>query len=244
MMLNFSTSTSSTSGVMNAGRLGPEPDVLDAQVEQGQQDGHRLLLVPGQDHRQRQVVHPALEGVGQRHGDLDGRVGVVALADVQQPRDAADVAEVQLVEDGTCRRPASGSRSPWAPSRRTRCSSCGPAWRRRSRRPGRSAGSRLLLTASMTLSATPSTALRPKPTMIVLAGSSSAKPGSGQGLVDDRREVAVRSMCVTPGQATRPAGEDAVLVGFLRLLDAVGGHQDGAGEGVELLAPGPARRLP
>ena len=51
-----------------------------------------------QHQRQRQVVHAALERVGQRHGDLDRRVGVVALADVQQPRDAADVAEVELVE--------------------------------------------------------------------------------------------------------------------------------------------------
>ena len=41
---------------------------------------------------------PQLKAFGQRHGDLDGRVGVVALADVQQPRDAADRAEVELVE--------------------------------------------------------------------------------------------------------------------------------------------------
>ncbi len=41
---------------------------------------------------------PQFEGLGQGHGDLDRGVGVVALADVQQPRDAADVAELQLVE--------------------------------------------------------------------------------------------------------------------------------------------------
>ena len=35
---------------------------------------------------------------GQGDGDLHGRVGVVALADVQQPRDAADIAEVEFVE--------------------------------------------------------------------------------------------------------------------------------------------------
>ena len=76
----------------------PELDVLDPQVQQGQQDDHRLLLVPGEDHRERQVVDAALEGARQGHGDLDGRVGVVALADVQQARDAADIAELQLVE--------------------------------------------------------------------------------------------------------------------------------------------------
>ena len=75
-----------------------QPDVLDAQVQQRQQDGHRLLLVPGEDQRQRQVVDAAVEGAGQGDGNLDRRVGVVALADVQQARDAADVAEVELVE--------------------------------------------------------------------------------------------------------------------------------------------------
>ena len=37
-MLNFSTSTFSTAGVTKAGRLGAEADVLDAQVQQRQQD--------------------------------------------------------------------------------------------------------------------------------------------------------------------------------------------------------------
>ena len=57
LMSKFFTSTSSTPGVMKAGSDGPQADVLDAEGEQGQQDGHRLLLVPRQHHRQGQLVH-------------------------------------------------------------------------------------------------------------------------------------------------------------------------------------------
>src|SRR6266568_6896967 len=77
---------------------GPELDVLDTQGQQGQQDDNRLLLVPGKDHRERQVVDAAFEGSRQGNCDLDGRVGVVALTDIQETRDAADVAEFELVE--------------------------------------------------------------------------------------------------------------------------------------------------
>ena len=37
--------------------------------------------------------YAALERLGKRHGDLDRRVGIVALPDIQQPGDAADVAQ-------------------------------------------------------------------------------------------------------------------------------------------------------
>ena len=57
-----------------------------------------LLLVPGEDEGERQLVDPAVEGAGQSQGNLDGGVGVVALPHVEQPRNAADVAELQLVE--------------------------------------------------------------------------------------------------------------------------------------------------
>ena len=56
-----------------------ELDVLDAEVEQGQEDYNRFLLVPGEDHRERQVVDAAFESACQGHCYLDGRVGVVAL---------------------------------------------------------------------------------------------------------------------------------------------------------------------
>ena len=81
-----------------AGRLGPIFMFLIPRREQREQHHHRLLLVPGKDDGERQVVHSAVEGVGQGQGDLDRRVGVVALADVEQPRNAPDVAEVELVE--------------------------------------------------------------------------------------------------------------------------------------------------
>ncbi len=60
--------------------------------------------------------------------------------------------------------------------------------------------------------------------------------------LDDRREVAIGDMHDTrPGH--QAAGEQSVLVGLARLLDAVGGHQDRTGELVELgrlLHPGTA----
>ena len=76
----------------------PEANVLDAKVQQGQQDAHGLLLVPREHHGQRQLVHAAAERVGQREGDLNGAVGVVALPDVHQTRQTGDRAEVEVVE--------------------------------------------------------------------------------------------------------------------------------------------------
>ena len=67
-------------------------------MKQGQQDDDGFLLVPGKDHRQRQIVDSAFEGAGKGHGDLDGTVGVIALADIEETRNAADIAEVELVE--------------------------------------------------------------------------------------------------------------------------------------------------
>ena len=79
-MLNFSTRTFRTAGVTNAGRLGPRRTFLIPRYKQRQQDGHGLLLVPAQDQRQRQLVDLAAEGIGQGRGDLNGRVGIVALS--------------------------------------------------------------------------------------------------------------------------------------------------------------------
>ena len=75
-----------------------ELDVFDPQGEEGEEDHMGLLLIPGEDERERQFINPAVEGAGQGQGDLYGRVGVVALPDVEEPRDAADVAEIFLVE--------------------------------------------------------------------------------------------------------------------------------------------------
>ena len=83
---------------MKAGQARPQADILDAQVKQRQQDGHGLLFVPGADDGQGQVVDPHPEGVGQGHGDLHRGVGIVALAHVQEPGDAADIAHFLVKE--------------------------------------------------------------------------------------------------------------------------------------------------
>ena len=41
---------------------------------------------------------PAVEGLGQGYGHLDGAVGIVALAHVHEARQAADLAQIEVVE--------------------------------------------------------------------------------------------------------------------------------------------------
>ena len=77
---------------------GPQVDVLHAQRQQAQEDTHRLLLVPRQHQRQRQVVDGAAEGLRQRQRHRHGAVGVVALAHVQDTGQAADLPQIQIVE--------------------------------------------------------------------------------------------------------------------------------------------------
>ncbi len=197
------TRVSSTAGVMKAGRDGPRRMFLIPRCSSVSRIAHRLLLVPGDDQRQRQVVDRHVERVGQGQGDLDGRVGVVALAHVEQPGDAADRRRGPCRRSGTCRRRASAPCSPAGPSRRTRCSSSARVWRRRSRPRGRSAGWPWTSPPSMTFSAAPRTALRAKPTVTSLPGSSSAKPG----MASARSITGAKSwslMCGMPGQPTRP----------------------------------------
>ena len=79
------------------GEGGPDADVLDAEGEERQQDADGFLLVPGEHQREREIVHAAIEDLGEGDGDLDGGVGVVALAHVEQARDPADVAEVRTL---------------------------------------------------------------------------------------------------------------------------------------------------
>jgi len=67
--------------------------VFNAQVKEGQQDSNRFLLVPGKNHGQRQLIYTAVKGIGQRCGNLDRGVGIVALPDVQEPGDAVDSAQ-------------------------------------------------------------------------------------------------------------------------------------------------------
>jgi len=40
------------------------------------------------------LIHIHVKGVGKGHGDLDGRVGIIALTRIQEPGDPADIAEI------------------------------------------------------------------------------------------------------------------------------------------------------
>jgi hypothetical protein len=60
------------------------------------------------------------------------------------------------------------------------------------------------------------------------------KTFGGQRGFDDRREVAIGTDVADAGPSDQSGGEDAIGVGFLWFLDAVGGHQHRAGEFVEL----------
>jgi len=75
-----------------------------------------------------------------------------------------------------------------------------------------------------------------------VVGAVRRKTGRRLGRRNDRREVPIGDVGhPRPGHQAR--GENPVEVGFLRFLDAVGGHQDGAREGIEflpLILPGPA----
>ena len=68
------------------------------QVKKSEQDDMGLLLVPGEHHGQRQLIDPAFEGLGQTQRNADRRIGIVALPHIQEPWNAADVAELQPVE--------------------------------------------------------------------------------------------------------------------------------------------------
>ena len=64
------------------GQGGTQPDVPDAQSQQGDQDADCLLLEPAEHQRERQVVDGAAEGIGQSQCDPDGAVCIVALAHI------------------------------------------------------------------------------------------------------------------------------------------------------------------
>ena len=61
---------------------GTQPDVLDSQVQQGKEDRHRLLLIPREDHGQRQIIDADAEGVGQGHSNLARRWGQIFILDI------------------------------------------------------------------------------------------------------------------------------------------------------------------
>ena len=68
-------------------------DVLLTQVQQGQQDDDGLLLVPSNVEDERQLVDVIeAEDFLELERDEGEAVGVVALAGIEDARDAADVA--------------------------------------------------------------------------------------------------------------------------------------------------------
>ena len=56
------------------------------------------MLIPREDEGEGKVVDGAVERFAEREGDFNGTVRVVALAAVQNAREAVDLAEVEVVE--------------------------------------------------------------------------------------------------------------------------------------------------
>ena len=76
----------------------PKADAFDAQKEQGQKDGHGLLFVPGDIKGNGQLVDVGeAKDLLQLQGDDRQGIGIVALAGVEHPGNAADIAEIELV---------------------------------------------------------------------------------------------------------------------------------------------------
>ena len=73
-------------------------NILHAERKQRQQDAHRLLLVPREHERERQVVDRAAERIRQCKRNLDGAVRIIALAHIQNARQAADFAQIEVIE--------------------------------------------------------------------------------------------------------------------------------------------------
>ena len=65
---------------------GAKANILDPQIQQRQQNAHRLLLIPRKNHGQRQIVHAAVERLRQRQRDFDSSVSCL-LYTSPSPRD-------------------------------------------------------------------------------------------------------------------------------------------------------------
>ncbi len=82
------------------GQDGSQMDIVNVQMQQRQQHGHRLLLKPRHGIRDRQVVQSAPKHLGEGSRDLNRGKGVVTLAHVKHPRQPSvcDGAEILAVE--------------------------------------------------------------------------------------------------------------------------------------------------
>lgn len=56
------------------------------------------MLIPREDEGEGKVVDGAVERFAEREGDFNGAVRVVALAAVQNAREAVDLTEVEVVD--------------------------------------------------------------------------------------------------------------------------------------------------
>lgn len=84
-------------GSEQRGKSGPEIDVFDAEMEQGEKDGNGFLFVPGKDQREGKVVYAAIECLRERYGDLNGAESVVALTHIHKAGQTCHGAEVHIV---------------------------------------------------------------------------------------------------------------------------------------------------
>lgn len=65
-------------------------NVLNVEVQQRQEDCNGLLFEPRDGERQRQRVHISLECPGQCNGNLDARISIVTLTQVQHAGNTTD----------------------------------------------------------------------------------------------------------------------------------------------------------
>ena len=120
---------------------GPRRIFLIPQMQQRQQNAHRLLLIPRRTMDKGKSFTPQPNASRQRQRDFDSSVSVVALAHVHESRQAANGSEVKVVEAVF----SAGQRQHHGIGRRLldKLSIVVPSGTglRHSRRPGKSAGS-------------------------------------------------------------------------------------------------------
>ncbi len=98
LISNFSTRTLATAGDKKAGSVGPRRIPFTPRIQQGQQNGHGLLFIPGDIEGNRQFIDVfQAEDFLEFQGDHGQRIGIVALTGIEHPGNAADIAESQLV---------------------------------------------------------------------------------------------------------------------------------------------------
>ena len=225
-------------------------DALEAQVEAAEEDGNSLLLEPRKDNVQREVPDLAVEGRGERVGDHHSRVSVVALAHIEDAGDAsvANRASVEVVEavlaaaegedDGGLGEVLDElgvvrARALEAVAAADEEEAGDLAALDRVKELGGDRLNRLVAKANGEVVGALLT--RGVGVRELLVGG--GKAGRGHRGVEEGGIVDVGHGIANVGDILPPdgaGGEEAAAVGLLRLCEAVGGHEDGAGELWEL----------